>query len=224
MSSFIELAKTDPDRAKKRLNQMRNNAEREGFWQGVYTMLTPKDLCIECGAGIGTRAEQIAATGAELVAFEGDPNAFDALGEKLKGSENVTLHQGVAINEETTRPLFRKENYDAADQTTLSNTTIQPTTDRGFVDAGENVATFNLMEILKDHLKSRDEIALLYINGRGSELEIAEEILRSEVIKKIRLIYVVIYPHLRPEDRERYQVIQDFSKNHPEWNFIVERA
>lgn len=54
--------------------------------------LKPGDICLDLGANMGIYTEKLAATGAEVHAYEPDPHCFAALERRFAGRANVHLH------------------------------------------------------------------------------------------------------------------------------------
>lgn len=71
---------------------------QEVFDQAVAE-LTPDDVAIDCGANVGKFTVPMARTGAEVHAFEPNPDAFRALSEATAAYPNVVLHQAAVTTE-----------------------------------------------------------------------------------------------------------------------------
>ena len=74
------------EQAKKLIRRQKRNmrkASAEGFLAGVAAMLREGDLVMDCGANLGVVTEVLAATPAEVMAFEPDPWAFSKLQKKF---------------------------------------------------------------------------------------------------------------------------------------------
>ncbi len=72
--------------------------QREAF-DRVVAAMTPQDLAIDCGANVGLFTVRMAESGAEVHAFEPNPDAFRELERVTKGYANVTLHQAAVTAE-----------------------------------------------------------------------------------------------------------------------------
>lgn len=69
--------------------------------------LGPGDVCLDLGANLGVYTEKLAATGAEVHAFEPDPHCFAQLTQRFAGRINVHLHPQ-AVAAEAGRFLLRR--------------------------------------------------------------------------------------------------------------------
>ena len=81
-------------RASKRLGQ--NFLVDRSVVQGLVDAaeLSPEDIVLEIGPGIGTLTQGLAETGARVVAVELDKKLPAVLAETLKGYDNVTIVPG----------------------------------------------------------------------------------------------------------------------------------
>ncbi len=59
----------------------------------------PGDICLDLGANMGIFTEKLAATGAEVHAYEPDPYCFAALQTRFAGRANVHLHPVAVAHE-----------------------------------------------------------------------------------------------------------------------------
>ena len=55
-------------------------------------LLGPGDVCLDLGANLGIFTEKLAATGADVHAYEPDPHCFAQLQDRFAGRPNVHLH------------------------------------------------------------------------------------------------------------------------------------
>ena len=87
------LPKT-PDEIEALIRRQKRNLRKawaEGYLTAITAMLKPGDLAVDCGANMGVVTQRLAATGADVVAFEPDPFAFKTLEQKFAKLPNVTL-------------------------------------------------------------------------------------------------------------------------------------
>ena len=61
------------------MTRVRREARTAGVLQGVTAMIGPGDLVVDCGTHAGKITAQLAATGADVIAFEPDPVPFERL-------------------------------------------------------------------------------------------------------------------------------------------------
>ncbi len=75
----------------RRAKRNQRRALADGYFLGVCAMLQLSDLALDLGANMGVVTEQLAATGADVIAYEPDPFAFATLTQKFSEMANVTL-------------------------------------------------------------------------------------------------------------------------------------
>ncbi|MEO6299364.1 MAG: FkbM family methyltransferase, partial [Paracoccaceae bacterium] len=107
-------SKSKEDRAAIVLRRAKRNQRKawaEGYLKGITTLLRPGDLAVDLGANMGVVTAELAATGADVVAFEPDPVTFAKLQARFAGQANVTLvNAAVGIAAGTVR-LMRGEGF-----------------------------------------------------------------------------------------------------------------
>ncbi len=167
-------------------------------------MLRPGDLAVDCGANLGVVTERLAATGADVVAFEPDPYSFAILQEKFSGLANVTLVQAaVGIGTGTVR-LMRAENFEKNRKGASVKSTI--------VEAGRGIGAGEGFDVpLVDFpafLRKRGAsvpIAFVKMDIEGAELDILEAMGREALFGHVRCLVAETherkFPHLRPRYR-----------------------
>src|SRR5690606_38404229 len=108
--SKAELKAEAMIRRQKR-NLRKPRAER--YLTGICSMLRPGDLAVDCGANFGEVTARLAATGADVIAFEPDPGVFASLQTRFAEAPNVTLvNAAVGVGAGTVR-LMRSDNFEA---------------------------------------------------------------------------------------------------------------
>ncbi|MEL7166825.1 MAG: FkbM family methyltransferase [Pseudomonadota bacterium] len=154
----------------------------------------PGDLCIDLGANVGKVTAELAATGADVIAFEPDPAAFAALQRATGDLPNVTLHQKAASTSDTRMILRRSANWDDADALahTVASSIIRDDKDMS-ADLGVMVDVVDLPAFLAT--LDRD-IRILKMDIEGAEWDLLQALLDHPVLARIDCIFV--------ETHERY--------------------
>lgn len=189
---------------KARQDQVRKRriAQSQGVLQGVLSQIGPSDLVVDCGAHAGGVARKLAATGAQLVAFEPDPVPFEKLQAALSDRPNVTLHQAAAGVKAGKSPLFRDAEFDENPLRRARRSTIVPRAVRTERSA-EAVETFDLPAAIEDWVAQHGQVAFLKLDIEGAELDILTEMLRCDQFEKIALTVAELhgyrFPHLKAE-------------------------
>jgi FkbM family methyltransferase len=139
--------------------------------------LTPEDVCLDLGANMGIFTEKLAATGAQVHAYEPDPHCFAALERRFAGRENVHLHQQ-AVAEAAGQFLLRRTRDFLSDpdaQSTSSSIAVASPT----IYDEENAV---IVETVAFHDVVRGfgrPVALIKMDIEGAEFDILDRILRD---------------------------------------------
>jgi len=70
------------------------------------------DICIDCGANVGTITELMSKHGAIVHSFEPNPHAFNVLKEKFKDNNNIYLYNKGVWDRNTKTKLYFHEHSD----------------------------------------------------------------------------------------------------------------
>lgn len=147
----------------------------------------PGQLAIDLGANVGEYTVQLAATGADVIAFEPDPHAFSVLSKAVDGMPNVRLMQAAAGTEPGKITLFRREGFDEAPDRRSSSSSIFA--DKRKMDAGAGIQV-ELVDF-PAFVRSLDrDVALLKIDIEGAEVPLMEALLRHPAIDRIERIFI----------------------------------
>ncbi len=187
----------------------------EGYLTGITAMLKPGDLAVDCGANMGLITAQLAATGADVVAFEPDPFAFSVLVEKFGAFPNVELiNAAVGIGTGTVR-LMRADNFGTNPVGASVKSTI--------LDGGRKIDAENMIDVplvdfpafLREQAGA-DGIAFVKMDIEGAELDILEVMDRDGLFAHVRCLVAETherkFSHLRP----RYRALRSgFAERYP---------
>lgn len=184
---------TDAERAQRkaerRIQRNLRHAHAKGLLQGILSMLCPGDIVLDCGANIGNVTMPLAATGAQVYAYEPDPYAYDRIYKRTASLENVTLeHAAVGVENGTTH-LMRPANFDDNPK----GGSVKSTVIKGGRNINENadsrieVKLIDLTETIQNLVDQHGRIAFLKMDIEGAELEILEKMLEKDLFQHIGL-------------------------------------
>ena len=191
--------------------QKRNmrKAWAEGYMTAITAMLRPGDLVLDCGANMGVVTEVLAATGADVIAYEPDPYAFATLQTKFGNAANVTLvNAAVGVGAGTVR-LMRADNFgDNPDGASVKSTIL---------DGGRRIDADNSVEVplldfptlVRDLAAQRGEIAFVKMDIEGAELEILEVMDREDLFMSVRALVAETHERKFKDLRDRYKALRD---------------
>ena len=148
-------------------------------------MLRAGDSGMDCGANMGALTALLAATAAEVLAYEIDSYAFSVLEEKFAKTLNVTLiNAAVGVRADAVR-LLRSDNFgDTAEGASVKSTML----DGGRrMDAGSAVEVTlpDFPALVREHVTARGEIDFIKIDIEAAELEILETLDREYLFTNI---------------------------------------
>jgi FkbM family methyltransferase len=190
--------------------QKRNlrKAWAEGYLSGICALLKPGDLALDLGANMGVVTERLAATGADVIAYEPDPFAFAALQARFAAAGNVTLvNAAVGVGSGTVR-LMRADNF--ADNPTGAS--VKST----ILDGGRRIDAENSVEvplldfpgIIRDLTRERDAVAFVKMDIEGAELEILEVMLREGLFAQVRSLVAETHERKFRDLKDRYRSLR----------------
>jgi FkbM family methyltransferase len=204
----------DKSRAEQKAEAMIRRQKRnlrkawaEGYLTGIAAMLKPGDLAVDCGANMGVVTAQLAATGADVVAFEPDPFAFATLTEKFADMPNVTLINAAVGARAGTVRLMRADNFAANPVGASVKSTI--------LDGGRRIDAGNSVEVpLIDfpafvrEKAAAGGIAFVKMDIEGAELDILEVMDRDGLFEHVRSLVAETHERKFGELRPRYRALR----------------
>ena len=186
------------------VNAARQRAAQDGF-DAVCADLRSGDLAIDLGANAGIFTAKLAATGADVIAFEPDPYAFDLLSTKLGDAKNVTLVQAAASVQAGQMTLHRTANFenDPARHTTSSSLL----SDKRNVAGGQGVEV-DVIDIIAYLTELDRDVKLIKIDIEGAEVEVMERLLSSPLALRIGYIFVETHERAIPRLADRTDTLR----------------
>jgi len=178
-------------------------ARAEGLLQGVLSMLRPGDVVVDCGANQGDVTAPLAATGAEVHAFEPDPYNLEKLRARFSGAGNVHLHAAAVGTSAGSIRLMRAANWAANPDLASVKSTI--------VGGGVNIAEAEGIEValidfpafVRGLLTRHDRVAFVKMDIEGAELALLAAMLAQGLFAQVQLTVAETHEHkfrsLRPQ-------------------------
>lgn len=201
-----------PDEIEALIRRQKRNLRKawaEGYLTAITAMLKPGDLAVDCGANMGVVTQWLAATGADVVAFEPDPFAFKTLEQKFAKLPNVTLNNAaVGVGSGTVR-LMRADNFGDNPEGASVKSTI--------LDGGRRIDAENAIEVplidfpswVVDQVKTRGEVAFIKMDIEGAELDILEKMDAEQLFQNVRCLVAETHERKFKDFRDRYKALRD---------------
>ena len=192
----------------RRMDRNLRKATAEGFLAGVCAMLRPGDLALDLGANMGVVTAVLAATGADVVAFEPDPFAFASLQTRFADQPNVSLVQAaVGVGSGTVR-LMRADNFDSNPEGASVKSTI--------LDGGRRIDAANSVEVplidfpgyVAEQLAQRGRIAFIKMDIEGAEVDILEAMDRDGLFAGIGCLVAETHERKFRDLRDRTRALR----------------
>ena len=199
-------------RAEVMIRRMKRNLRKswaEGYMTAITAMLKPGDLVMDCGANMGVVTAVLAATGADVIAYEPDPYAFGTLEQKFGDMANVTLvNAAVGVGSGTVR-LMRADNFGENPEGASVKSTI--------LDGGRRIDAENAVEVplidfpglVRAKVAERGEIAFVKMDIEGAELDILEVMHRDGLFANVRCLVAETHERKFKDLRDRYKALRE---------------
>jgi FkbM family methyltransferase len=192
----------------RRARRNQRKAWATGYLQGICTLLRPGDLAVDLGANRGDVTALLAATGADVVAFEPDPVMFERLTTRFADAANVTLvHAAAGVGSGSVR-LMRADNFADNPEGASVKSTI--------LDGGRRIDAENAVEValvdfpgwVRDQVAARGSIAFVKMDIEGAELDILEAMDAQGLFTHIQGLVAETHERKFKDLRGRYKALK----------------
>jgi FkbM family methyltransferase len=198
----------DAQKARRKQRRREARIRAQGVMQGVVAMLRPGDVVFDCGANVGEISAQLAATGADVHAFEPDPVAFEQLTDRLGKQPNVHLNPVCVGTSDGTVNLVRAQDFAADPQARTTRSSIMAG-GTGMNDADAiPVPMIDLIARLKEAIAAHGTIAFLKLDIEGAELDLLEAMEAEALFNHIRLTVAETHQGKFPALRPRFKALR----------------
>ena len=187
-------------------------AEAEAAFDRAVAKLGPGDIAIDCGANIGVISQRLAETGAELHAFEPDPDAFAALSAKLAVHPKAMLHNAAIGTEEGEAALFASTRRVKGDARHSVSSSLLNESSRVSDERFDTVRVIDFIAFLNSLPKPPK---LIKMDVEGAEVAVLERLLDADLAASIGAIFVETHEKQLPSLRARTFALIDRFKPYP---------
>jgi FkbM family methyltransferase len=183
-------------------------ARAEGMLQGVLAMLRPGDVTVDCGANRGDVTAQMAATGAEVHAFEPDPYNLAKLTERFAGVPQVHLHAAAVGTEDGSIRLMRAANWEANPDLASVKSTVVAGGQNIAEGDGIDVAVINFPAFLQGLIAAHGRVAFVKMDVEGAELDLLSAMLDARLFDHIQLTVAETHERKFKDLRPRFAALR----------------
>ncbi|MEL6452511.1 MAG: FkbM family methyltransferase [Pseudomonadota bacterium] len=165
------------------------------YYDALIADLRPGDLCIDLGANVGEMTTRFAQQGADVIAFEPDPETFERLRAATRDMPTVTLHQKATAADAATLTLYRSAKYD--------EDPVQYSVAASLVRRDYKIDTANGVEVevidFIAFLRALDrDVRILKVDIEGSEWDLLEKLVASPQLDRVDSIFVETHERFDP--------------------------
>jgi FkbM family methyltransferase len=184
-------------------------ARAEGMLQGVVSMLRPGDVVVDCGANRGDVTALLAATGAEVHAFEPDPYNFAKLQERFAVAGNVTLHAAAVGTAAGTIRLMRAANWEANPELASVKSTVVAGGHNIVDGEGIEVAMIDFPVFLRGLIAAHGRVAFVKMDIEGAELDLLSAMREARLFDDIQLTVAETHERKFKDLRPRFAALRE---------------
>lgn len=196
-------------------------AQAQGILRGIVANLGPDDVCVDLGAHIGEVSLDLAKTGAQVHAYEPDPDTFETLQKATHDHSNITLHQKAVGAKAGTATLYRSELSKTDAKIGATGSTLLGESANADDENTVEVDVEDIETCLRDLLKTHGRIAFLKMDVEGAEVDILEHLIETDILPQIGLTVVETHRWLMKDQAHRIDKLHDIAAERPELNLYL---
>jgi FkbM family methyltransferase len=207
----IEALTQQLEKLTRRQARNQRAAHANGLMQGICSMLTDKDIVLDCGANVGEVTTVLAATGATVHAFEPDPYAFGKLEKRTAGLPNVVRYNAALGVNSGTIKLMRAANFDDNPKGASVKSTVLSGGRKIDEDEGSaiDVPLISFFDFADDLSREHGQIAFVKMDIEGAELEILEQMHERGFFERIGLTVAETHENKFKDLRPRFKALRE---------------
>lgn len=196
---FLSVAQGAPGyigRTARRKLLRRTGRRSVAAFDGFVAKLGPDDVVLDLGANVGSFTERLAATGAEVHAYEPDPDAFAQVSARVAGRANVRLYNAAVAAEAGRLRLSRqKARKGVAGYDTVASSIFF---DNGGSDGADSVEV-DVVSFDEALARCGRTVAIIKMDIEGAEFDILEQVFAAPDRFAFRAMFVETHERLAPE-------------------------
>jgi FkbM family methyltransferase len=181
----------------------------EARFQAFAAALGPGDVVLDLGANVGDMTALLAAGGAEVHAYEPEPETFALLQARFAGAANVHLHQAAVSDRDGTTELILPASF--AEKPRSASKAASIAHDRYKRDGhfAHSVATCDIRKIIAA-LSSRP--CLIKMDIEGAEIVVLDAMREAGLFGEDLAVFVETHERLDPATYPTVRALQDWAR------------
>ena len=184
-------------RSAQRKLARRYKKRAEADFDAYLNEVKPGDIVLDLGANHGVYTKKLAATGAEVHAFEPDPDTFEKLKAEVGHLANVSLYQQAVGARSGTVTLMRMSSApDPTMDLSVGSSVVFRNAQMDMADCVE-VEQISLFDLIAGFVRP---VRLIKMDIEGSETDILKEMLLNQRLDGFDALFVETHENLVPED------------------------
>ncbi|MEZ5911247.1 MAG: FkbM family methyltransferase [Paracoccaceae bacterium] len=164
-----------------------------------FHALGPGDIAIDCGANLGLIARIMGANGAEVHAFEPNPDAFAVLQKNTRHLPGVHCHQQAVLDAPGQMTLYLHLNYARDPMRFASGSSL--IADKRNVDDRRGVEV-EVIDLVAFIAALDRPVKLMKVDIEGAEYALLNAMIDRGVMDRVERIFVETHAHAAPSLRE----------------------
>ncbi|NCC03467.1 MAG: FkbM family methyltransferase [Proteobacteria bacterium] len=165
-------------------------------FEPLFSSIKPGDICIDCGANIGSISVLMAERGARVYAFEPNPIAFKELSRSLAGQSGVVVYNKAVLDVAGQMPLYFHKNH--------KNNPIFHSTSSSLIVQKTNIDPMNYQEVevvnLPKFILGLDApVHIVKIDIEGAEYQLLKGMIETGAIYRAEHVLVETHAYKIPE-------------------------
>jgi FkbM family methyltransferase len=186
----------------------------------IIENLSIGDICIDCGANIGSATTLFAKYGASVLAFEPHPEAFRVLKINTRKYHRVKVLQNAVVADDTDSVFLKFTDIHAEDSLRASIGASISQTKPNLIEDGIQIGAVNLINFIE----SQTHIAILKIDIEGYETELVPKLLESDCLERVDHVFLETHasPYWPDSQQKTNRMISQIGESKHFSKFILE--
>ncbi len=181
----------------------------QAAFDAVCAGLRQDDLALDLGANRGIFTLKLAATGADVVAFEPDPHAYTALWAATDRVGHVLCLNAAVGAAAGKMTLYRTPDFDSDPDRHSTSSSLVADKRNVTADAGVEVDVIDLIAWIE--AQNRD-VAVIKMDIEGAEVDLMEALLDHPVAARVGHIFVETHERAIPRLADRTRALKERTK------------